>query len=269
MGQTRAKVLRTAFDTYKLQNLRGAGRSGEVFEALDSEGVLRAVKILHAVKASPVGLKRARDEFNFCFRSNHKNIIAVLDCGLTGSKPAAFYVMPLYARSLRDCMKQGIPAENVLRIYGNILDGMEAAHLQGIWHRDLKPENLLTNDDGRDLAIADFGVAHALEEQRRLTHARHCNQRNKTAPRSNTIKQGGQRFPVRLAGKQKPRVRRSPKRLFAQFVVVQYHRGNLSYLLGQTHHDWNAKRFDHLSRVMERSVEIVDNICCSDTEEET
>jgi len=165
MGQTRAKVLRTAFDTYKLQNLRGAGRSGEVFEALDSEGVLRAVKILHAVKASPVGLKRARDEFNFCFRSNHKNIIAVLDCGLTGSKPAAFYVMPLYARSLRDCMKQGIPAENVLRIYGNILDGMEAAHLQGIWHRDLKPENLLTNDDGRDLAIADFGVAHALEEQ--------------------------------------------------------------------------------------------------------
>src|ERR1700678_2077547 len=164
MGLKKGTVLRTAFDTYKLQNLRGAGRSGEVFEALDSEGMLRAVKILHAVKTSPVGLKRSRDEFNFCFRSNHKNIIPVLDCGLTGSK-AVFYVMPLYARSLRDCMKQGIPAENVLRIFSNILDGMEAAHLHGIWHRGLKLENLLTNDDGRELVIADFGVALYAEDE--------------------------------------------------------------------------------------------------------
>jgi len=164
MGLKKGTVLRTAFDAYKIQGQRGSGSSGEVFEAVDSDGVLRAVKILHALKPSPVGLKRSRDDFNFCFRSVHRNILPVLDCGLTGSK-AVFYVMPLYARSLRDCMKQGIPAENVLRIFSQILDGMEAAHLHGIWHRDLRPENLLTNDDGRELVIADFGMAHCLEDK--------------------------------------------------------------------------------------------------------
>jgi serine/threonine protein kinase len=165
MDQKKGTVLRTAFDAYKIQGQRGSGASGEVFEAVDSDGVLRAVKILHGVKPSPVGLKRSRDDFNFCFRSSHRNILPVLDCGLTGSLRAVFYVMPLYARSLRDCIMKGIPSENVLRIFGNILDGMEAAHLHGIWHLDLKPENLLTNEDGRDLVIADFGVAHCLEDK--------------------------------------------------------------------------------------------------------
>lgn len=166
MGQKKGTVLRTAFDTYRIQRQRGKGPTGEVLEALDSEGVLRAIKMLNAVKASPVGLKRSRDEFNFCFRSNHRNIIPVLDCGLTGAARAVFYVIPLYARSLRDCIAAGIPAEHVLRIFGNILDGMEAAHLHGIWHLDLKPENLLTNGDGSDMVVGDFGIAHCVEEQR-------------------------------------------------------------------------------------------------------
>lgn len=163
MGTKKRTALKTAFDTYAMRDLKGSGASGEVFVGEDSGGVSRAVKILNAAKASPVGLKRARDEFNFCFRSTHRNIVPVLDCGLTGSK-APFYVMPLYARSLRDLIAEGIPAENVLRIFGRILDGVEAAHLHGIWHRDLKPENILINDDGRNLVISDFGVAHYLEE---------------------------------------------------------------------------------------------------------
>ncbi|HEX4321787.1 MAG TPA: serine/threonine-protein kinase [Acidobacteriaceae bacterium] len=162
MGYKKGSVLRTAFDTYKIQAQRGEGASGEVFEALDSDGVLRAVKILHAVKGSSAGLKPSRDEFNFCFCSTHQNIIPVLDCGLTGSK-AVFYVMPLYRESLRDLITRGIPPENVLRIFGQILDGIEAAHLLGISHLDLKPENILLNEGALDLVIADFGIAH-LEE---------------------------------------------------------------------------------------------------------
>ena len=164
MGSKKRTVLRTAFDTYAIRDQRGAGATGEVFVAEDSEGVARAVKVLHATKTSPSGLKQAKDEFHFCFRGTHKNIVPVLDCGLTGAK-AAFYVMPLYAHSLRDLMTQGIPPENVLRIFGSILDGVEAAHLYRIWHLDLKPENILTNNDGRDLVISDFGAAHFLEER--------------------------------------------------------------------------------------------------------
>jgi serine/threonine protein kinase len=163
MAYTKGTVLRTAFDTYRIQSKRGEGGSGEVFDVLDSAGETRALKVLRVVKDDQSGLRRSRDEFNFCFRSTHKNIIPVIDCGLTGSK-AAFYVMPLYPLSLRDWIRRGIPEENVLRLFGNILDGIEAAHLHNIVHGDLKPENILTSEDGLDLVIADFGIAPLLEK---------------------------------------------------------------------------------------------------------
>jgi len=163
MGYKQGSVLRTAFETYELQRPRGTSGSGEVFEALDSEGAVRAVKILSPAKTGPAGLKRSANEFNFCFRSVHRNIIPVLDCGRTGPR-AVFYVMPLYTASLRELVRHGIPPENVLRIFGNILDGMEAAHLHQVSHRDLKPENILTNDNGREVVVSDFGMAHFLEQ---------------------------------------------------------------------------------------------------------
>src|SRR5277367_3872748 len=159
MGYKKGAVLRTAFDSYTIQAQIGAGGTGEVYMVLSSDGTPRAAKILDGAKAGSGGLKPSRDEFNFSFRSTHKNILAVLDCGLTGSR-AAFYVMPLYAQSLRDLILRRIPQDNVLRIFGTILDAVEAAHLHNIWHRDLKPENILINEDGRELVVADFGIAH-------------------------------------------------------------------------------------------------------------
>lgn len=163
MAYTKGTVLRTAFDTYRIQGKLGEGGSGEVFCVLDSAGAKRALKVLRVGKGDQSGLRRSRDEFNFCFRSTHKNVIPVIDCGLTGSK-AAFYVMPLYPLSLRDWIRRGIPEENVLRLFGNILDGIEAAHLHNILHGDLKPENILTSEDGKEVVIADFGIAPLLEK---------------------------------------------------------------------------------------------------------
>ena len=45
-----------------------------------------------------------------------------------------------------------------------MLDGVEAAPLQGVVHRDLKPENILTDSVTGAIAIADFGVAHFTED---------------------------------------------------------------------------------------------------------
>ena len=162
MAYTEGTVLRTAFDTYTIQSKRGEGRSGEVFEVLDSEGVPRALKVLNGIRAGQHGLRRSRDEFNFGFRSTHPNIAPLLDCGITGTR-AAFYVMPLYRKSLKDWIEEGIPTENLLRFFGGILDGLEAAHLHGIWHGGLKPENIFASEDGKQLLIADFGIAKLLQ----------------------------------------------------------------------------------------------------------
>jgi serine/threonine protein kinase len=52
----------------------------------------------------------------------------------------------------------------VLPIFSQILDGIDAAHLQGVWHRDLKPENILCSPAAETLVVADFGIAHFEEE---------------------------------------------------------------------------------------------------------
>ena len=43
--------------------------------------------------------------------------------------------MPLYKYSLRKLMNEGIAAENVLAVFSDILDGVEAAHLANVIHR--------------------------------------------------------------------------------------------------------------------------------------
>ena len=45
-----------------------------------------------------------------------------------------------------------------------VLEGVEAAHLQKVIHRDLKPENILFDRQRKVLAIADFGIARFAED---------------------------------------------------------------------------------------------------------
>ena len=128
MGYKKGETLRTAFDTYTIQQQRGAGGSGEVYEVRDSENSAFAVKILDPVKASASRLKRFKNEIHFCSKNTHRNVIRVLASGVTESG-ATFYVMLLYSGTLRDLISKVIAPKAVLPYFGQILDGVEVAHL--------------------------------------------------------------------------------------------------------------------------------------------
>jgi serine/threonine protein kinase len=49
--------------------------------------------------------------------------------------------------------------------FSQLLDGVEAAHLQQVVHRDLKPENVLHDTKSDQLTVADFGIAQFEEEE--------------------------------------------------------------------------------------------------------
>jgi serine/threonine protein kinase len=164
MGYKKGDTLKTAFDTYTIRRLIGAGGSGEVYEVRDSENAAFAAKILDPTKTSTTRLKRFRNEINFCTKNTYRNIVRVHDSGIT-EKGATFYLMPLYSGTLRDLISKGIAPDSALPYFGQILDGVEAAHLQGVWHRDLKPENILFSAATNVLVVADFGIAHFEEEE--------------------------------------------------------------------------------------------------------
>jgi len=163
MGHKKGDILKTAFDIYTVQAQRGAGGCGEVYEVLDSEGSAYAVKILDAAKASATRLRRFKNEIYFCTKNRHRNVVQVQGSGIT-EDGETFYVMPLYSGTLRDLIEKRIVPRAVLPYFGQVLDGVEAAHLLGVWHRDIKPENILFATASDTLVVADFGIAHFEEE---------------------------------------------------------------------------------------------------------
>ncbi|HEU5380133.1 MAG TPA: serine/threonine-protein kinase, partial [Ktedonobacteraceae bacterium] len=159
-------IFETTFARFTGTDVIGEGGAGRIYRAVDDAGKAYAVKLLLGEKATGEKAKRFKNEILFCARNQHPNIIAVIDHGpfIDGTKHSLFYVMPLYLKSLRTLMTRGIPQEKVLAYFAQLLDGVEAAHLQQVIHRDLKPENVLYDEQQDRLLIADFGIAHFEEE---------------------------------------------------------------------------------------------------------
>jgi len=59
--------------------------------------------------------------------------------------------------------KGRLDREEALRLFAQIVQGLEYCHLHSICHRDLKPENLLLDERG-NIKIADFGMAQLMKE---------------------------------------------------------------------------------------------------------
>ena len=157
------KEVRTTFALYTLSKCIGEGGTGVVYSATDDSNKKFAIKILDPAKASREKLKRFENEYRFCSHNKHPNIITVLDHGLT-DEGTPFFVMPFYEASLRRLIGKLEPRQ-ALNVFKKILDGVEASHKLRVVHRDLKPENILVNNIGKDLAIADFGIAEFSEEE--------------------------------------------------------------------------------------------------------
>src|SRR5262249_37819690 len=56
-----------------------------------------------------------------------------------------------------------LPIPRLLRILGQICEGLGAAHEQGVIHRDLKPQNVML-DRADHVYVMDFGLAKSLEQ---------------------------------------------------------------------------------------------------------
>ncbi len=155
---------------YRVQELLGEGGAGSVYKALD-ETIDQpiALKVIRTGQApTPEARKRLVRETIMARNVRHPNVVAVHDAGLAGEQ--AYMVMELLeGRTLRSWLRQHGAQDTecaypvVQAIIIAILDGIDAAHAQGVVHRDLKPENVfLLSEPGEGsvrLKLLDFGLA--------------------------------------------------------------------------------------------------------------
>ncbi len=171
----------------KLVRRISAGGMGEIYlaEQLRLGNRIVAVKVVHPdddfdAPAVAAIEQRFRRETRILGRLSHPNILPVHDGGVDRG---FLYLVMEYAPagSLADAIRGHSPhplrlplepsaALDMLRQIGAAL---QYSHDHGVIHRDVKPANVLVRieDDGHlHLLLADFGVAHELDETGQTNH---------------------------------------------------------------------------------------------------
>ena len=154
---------------YEINGLLGAGGMGAVYRASDTQlGREVAIKVLPAALVDdPERLDRFEREAKVLASLNHPHVATLY--GMERHDGVPFLTMELVeGPTLEGRIAQGpMSVEEARTVFGQIAEGLEAAHERGIVHRDLKPANIkLGRDDSGGVARAkllDFGLAKALD----------------------------------------------------------------------------------------------------------
>ncbi len=156
---------------YELLAPIATGGLGAVFRARDTQLDREvAIKRIRADKAGDSGaavdalIREAQQQSAL----HHPNIVAVYDFGV--DTEGGFIVMELaQGETLEDIIMRGaLTTADFDSLVRQTLDGIGAAHAQGIIHLDLKPGNLMIHrlpDGGLQVKILDFGLAKTTPQQ--------------------------------------------------------------------------------------------------------
>ena len=170
----------TRLGKYQIRRELGKGAMGIVYEGFDPL-IERTVAIktirpeqLNKDQAKEI-LARFRREAQAAGRLNHPHIVSIYEYGEDAESgsgaPIAFIAMEfIKGRELRSYFEanERFPLQEVVRIMGEILDGIGHAHGRGVTHRDMKPANVILLEGGA-VKVADFGIARL--ETSELTQA--------------------------------------------------------------------------------------------------
>ncbi len=147
---------------YRIERQLGQGGMGVVYVAFDPAlGRRIALKMLRAEHEDDEEAAQARDrmlrEAHAMARLIAPNVVPVHDAGMWNGRP--FIAMEVVdGRTRRGWLREAPrPFQEILRVFREAGEGLEAAHGAGLVHRDFKPENVLVGSDGR-ARVTDFGL---------------------------------------------------------------------------------------------------------------
>ncbi len=150
---------------YRIERELGEGGMGFVYEASHVKlGAKVAIKLLREEILRVPGVReRFFREASISARIVHARVARVTDVD-EDPQLGPYMVMDLLrGENLGDVLDRGtrIDVSTVAALLDQVLDGLSAAHAQGVVHRDLKPENvfLVGGLAALDVRVIDFGIA--------------------------------------------------------------------------------------------------------------
>ena len=153
-------------DRYDLLALIGEGSFGGVYRARHIHtGHVHALKLAREA-VDPEGAARVLAEARAAASLRHPHVVGVIDGGVAATGESFIVMELLEGMTLAQLIKKEgpLPIARAIRIARQMLDGLAAAHANGIVHRDVKPSNVFitTASDvtGGDMVkVIDFGIS--------------------------------------------------------------------------------------------------------------
>ncbi|MBK9144667.1 MAG: protein kinase [Candidatus Melainabacteria bacterium] len=164
-------------DKYLIKSVIGEGGMSVVYDAQHEYMNRRvAIKMLHDKLAGDQEIvTRFKQEARTSAAVQHPNLVTVYDSGITSGGQPYIVMDYLDGLNLQEYIEKGQPdTGELIAIFCQVCDALEAAHKAGLVHRDLKPSNIMLIPDERGNAfvkLVDFGIAKFVHEQQdiRLT----------------------------------------------------------------------------------------------------
>jgi serine/threonine-protein kinase len=144
---------------YTVIKLLGSGGMSTVYACRAPDGGVVAMKLLHAGLHDAAFLRRFEEEREIQSGIRHPNVCRILHGG-TAEHGTPFIVMELVEGQRIDahCARMALGARDRLKLFSQVLAGVEYCHRRNIVHRDLKPANIYVTAAGQ-AKILDFGIA--------------------------------------------------------------------------------------------------------------
>jgi len=158
--------MKRLFPGYEVISLLGHGGMGAVYKARQP-----SLDRLVAIKLLPLDVNRDREfserfkrEAQTMARLHHTNLVTLYNFGQT-PEGHLFYVMEyVEGATLHELARsKALTPERVIKILGQVCEGLASAHRDGVVHRDIKPANILVDVNGT-AKVADFGLARSTKQ---------------------------------------------------------------------------------------------------------
>lgn len=167
-------------DRYRVVRVLGEGGMGTVYLAEQTEPVQRevALKLIKPGMDSRSIVARFEAERQTLAMMEHPGIVKILDGGVTERGLPYFVMEYVKGEPITEyCDRLRLTVPQRVKLFIQVCEVVQHAHMKGVIHRDLKPSNILVeqHSGGSLPRIIDFGIARAMhassDDPHRLTHA--------------------------------------------------------------------------------------------------